>query len=370
MSKTLIATLAACLSLPLITCGAEDRDRPAEAADNESGAVGSDGGGHAAISIYHHVAEDTPPVTSISPDQLREHMQYLRDNDFTVWRLDRLLEALRDGEPVPERTVSITFDDGYESIYENGLPLMQEMDFPFTLFLTTGPIDDGQNGYMSWDQVRDMADADVMIANHLVSHPHMIDGREGESEAERVERLRGELLEAERRIEEETGQSHRVLAYPYGEYDAAILEMVEEEGFTALAQNSGAVGHHSDMHALPRFPLAGSYADMENVPTKLESLAFEVRRQEPRTPITDSRNPAVTLQLVGDYEPERLSCYGGGEALEIEWLDREAGSFRLDPEREFDGRRWTYNCTAPRDGDNRFYWFSKFWTRSTPENRD
>lgn len=360
MNDALLAliTLTAALALPLTACSAEQ----------QSGTDGREG--HAAISIYHHVAEDTPAVTSIAPDQLREHLTYLRDNDFTVWRLDRLIEALQNREPIPERTVSITFDDGYESIYENGFPMLQEMDMPFALFVTTGPIDDGQNGYMSWDQIREMADAGVMIANHMVTHPHMIDARPGESEQERIERMRGELLEAERRIEEETGQSHRTLAYPYGEYDTAILEMIEEEDFVALAQNSGAVGYHSDIHALPRFPLAGGYAGMDGVRTKLRTLAFEVQRQEPRSPITEQRSPAVTLQLRGDFNPERLACYGGSKALAIEWLDREDRVFRLDPEREFNGRRWTYNCTAPRTGDNRFYWFSKFWTRSTPQNRD
>ncbi|MEX1197284.1 MAG: polysaccharide deacetylase family protein [Pseudohongiellaceae bacterium] len=345
--------------------GADDANRDTGAASDTSA-----GGNHAVITIYHHVDDSTPPSTSLSPEQFREQMHHLRDNDFTVWPLDRLLQAIEDQSPIPDRTVAITFDDGYISIHETALPMLQELDFPFALFLSTGPIDDNQRGYMNWDQIRELSDAGVMIANHMVSHPHMIDNRAGESDRERVERMREELLHAEQRIEEETGQSHRVLAYPYGEYDPDILQMIEEEDFIALAQNSGAVGHHSDLRALPRFPLAGIFANMNTIPTKLETLAFRVLEQEPRNPVTDSRRPAVTLRLEGKYNPDQLGCYGGSEPLEIEWLDREAKRFRIEPDRDFNSRRWGYNCTAPRSGSDRFYWYSKFWTRSTPDNQD
>lgn len=363
--------MTAALTLAGLACspstGADDESRPADAAGGTGTSAGDD---HAVITIYHHVDDSTPPSTSLSPEQFREQMHYLRDNEFTVWPLERLLQAIEEETPIPDRTVAITFDDGYISIYETALPMLQELGFPFALFLSTGPIDASQRGYMSWDQVRELSDAGVMIANHMVSHPHMIDNLPGESDRERVERLREELLQAEQRIEEETGQSHRVLAYPYGEYDLDILEMIEEENFIALAQNSGAVGHHSDLRALPRFPLAGIFANMNTIPTKLETLAFRVLEQEPRSPVTDSRRPAVTLRLEGDYNPGQLACYGGSEPLEIEWLDREAKRFRIEPDRDFNSRRWGYNCTAPRRGSDRFYWFSKFWTRSTPDNQD
>jgi len=356
--------LTACLVAGMASCSrATETDKGRFSASTEHG-------GHAVITIYHHVDENTPASTSLSPAQFQEQMEYLRDNNFEVWHLDRLLDALQHQQPVPERTAAITFDDGYISIYETAFPLLQELDFPWTLFLSTEPIDNNQHGYMNWDQVREMSDAGVIIANHMVTHPHMIDPLPGESAADRIARLRTELLEAERRIEQETGQAHRLLAYPYGEYDEAVMAMVEEEGFIGLAQNSGAVGYDSDMLALPRFPLAGIHASMNTVPTKLNSLAFTVEHKEPRSPITDSRRPAVELQLSGDFDPSQLACYAGTETLTIEWLDRDAGLFRIQPEQEFNSRRFGYNCTAPRGGENRFYWFSKFWTRSTIDNQD
>ncbi len=164
---------------------------------------------HGVILLYHHVASDTPPSTSLSPKDFRAHLQYLRDNDFTVIGLDQMLEGLRDRQQLPERAVAITFDDGYSSIYSTAFPMLQEFGFPFTLFLSTEPIDRAQANYMNWDQVREMADAGVLIANHMVDHPYMLARFEEESDADWIARLRRDLLAAEATIERETGQSHR-----------------------------------------------------------------------------------------------------------------------------------------------------------------
>jgi poly-beta-1,6-N-acetyl-D-glucosamine N-deacetylase len=327
---------------------------------------------HAVITIYHHVSDSTPRSTSLTAEELRIQMEYLRDNYFEVWPLDQTIEALQNQEPMPERVAVLTFDDAYISIYEAGFPMMQEFGFPMTLFVSTQPIDDNQRGYMNWDQIREMSEAGVIIANHMVHHPHMVDALPGETDEERLARLREELLTAQRRIREETGQDHKIFAYPYGEFDDEITNMVSELGFVALAQNSGAAGYHSDFTALPRYPLAGSFADIESASTKLQSLAFQVLEQEPRSPMTDSMRPAVNLQLSGDFNVSQLGCYAGGQALEIEWLDREAVRFRIQPpeDLEFRMRRFGYICTAPRRGDNRYYWFNKLWIRSTPENAD
>lgn len=320
---------------------------------------------HAVITIYHHVSEDTPPSTSLSPAQFREHMYYLRDQGFSVLPLDKVIKALHERQQVPDKTVVLTFDDGYSSVYEEAFPLLQELEFPFTVFINTQPVNDGQGGYMSWDDLRHMADAGVLIANHMINHPYMIDPLPGGSDEQRIERLRQEMLMAEQQIREQTGQSHKLLAYPFGEYDPLIKRMVADEGFIGIAQHSGAIGFDSDFQALPRFPLAGAYAELESVIPKLQSLPFKVLRQEPQSPLTDSRNPALTLQMENTgFNAAALSCYAGGEPLEIDWIDQEALLFRIQPAEDFNSRRWSYNCTAPsRENGNRFFWYSKLWIR-------
>jgi len=318
----------------------------------------------AVILLYHHVAEDTPPSTSISPANFDAHLRYLRDNDFNVIALDQMIASLRSGQPLPEKAVVITFDDGYSSIFDTAFPMLEAYDYPFTLFLSTEPIDDGLNNYMTWDQIRQMSAAGVIIANHMVDHPYMLEVGDNESDSQRLTRLREDLLKAEQRIEQETGQSHRYLAYPYGEYDPAIKSLLAELNFVGLAQNSGAVGPESDFLALPRFPLASIYANLDTASTKFSTLPFAVTQLRPDSPVTSTRSPSVVLKFEkGNYKLSQIGCFANSKPIPMTWLDREQGVLELNPEESYSGRRWRYICTAPDPSSNRYYWYSVQWIK-------
>jgi len=316
----------------------------------------------AVILLYHHVAEDTPPSTSISPANFDAHLRYLRDNDFNIIPLDRMIDSLRSGQSLPDKSVVITFDDGYSSIFDEAFPMLESYGYPFTLFLSTGPIDDGLSNYMTWDQVRQMSAAGVIIANHMVDHPYMLEVRDNESDSQRIARLREELLKAEQRLEAQTGQSHRYLAYPYGEYDPTIKLLLEELDFVGLAQNSGAVGPESDFLALPRFPLASIYANLDTASTKFSTLPFSVTQLQPGSPVTSNRSPSAVLKFEnGDYNFSQIGCFANSKPIPMTWLDREQGVLELNPEESYSGRRWRYICTAPDPSSNRYYWYSVQW---------
>lgn len=314
------------------------------------------------VLLYHHVANETPPSTSISPEDFRTHLDYLRDNDFTVLPLDELVNSLRSKTPLPERAAAITFDDGYSSIYETAFPLLKTYDMPFALFLSTEPINDRQKNYMTWEQVRELSEAGVLIANHMVSHPYMLSRNKEETDSIWLARQRDELLEAEATILRETGQSHRFLAYPYGEFNAQIKAMLVEEGFVGFAQNSGAIGYNSDFLALPRFPLAGIYAQLETARVKFNSLAFDVELLEPDSPVTELDRPEALLRFdLNGIGRSQLRCYDEGQALILHWEDRDSGLLRIQAHKAHSGRRWRYICTAPSMENGRYFWYSVPW---------
>lgn len=316
----------------------------------------------AVILLYHHVAEDTPPSTSISPADFDAHLRYLKDNGFNVIALDRMIDSLRSGGSLPEKAVVITFDDGYSSIFDEAFPMLEAYDYPFTVFLSTEPIDNDLNNYMTWEQIRQMSAADVIIANHMVDHPYMLESRDNESDSQRLTRLREDLLQAELRIEQETGQSHRYLAYPYGEYDPAIKSLLQELNFVGLAQNSGAVGPNSDFLALPRFPLASIYANLNTASTKFSTLPFSVTQVRPDSPVTSNRSPSVTLRFEnGNYNFSQIGCFANSKPIPMTWIDREQGVLELIPDESYSGRRWRYICTAPDPDTERYYWYSMQW---------
>jgi hypothetical protein len=179
------------------------------------------------------------------------------------------------------------------------------------------------------------------------------------------------MLQAEQQIESHTGQSHRYLAYPYGEFDASIKAMLAAEEFTGLAQNSGAAGFNSDFLALPRYPLASIYANLplasiyanlDTARTKFESLAFNVISQTPETPVTRSTSPGVRIQFgPGEYSLDQIGCFANSRPIPMQWVDRASGLLELMPDQQFTGRRWRYICTAPLPGSGRYFWYSVQW---------
>lgn len=315
----------------------------------------------AVILQYHHVSTATPPVTSLSPEAFRTHMRYLADNDFTVLPLEEVVAALAGGHSLPDRSAVITFDDGYTSVYEIARPVLEDYGWPYTVFVTSGLVGSNDRLYATWDQIREMADAGATIANHTVSHPYLLDREPGASDRQWLEGVRREIVDAENRIAMETGQNHKLLAYPYGEYNPQIQALVRELGFTGIAQHSGPINGKSDFTALPRFPFSGIYASMNTYPTKVQSLAFGIESVDPDNPVTSMTMPGTTIDFADDQEGiEQLACFNNSEPITVTAEDRAERVYRVSTHVENRSRRFRYNCTAP--GKNgRYYWYSIPW---------
>lgn len=310
----------------------------------------------AVILQYHHVSTATPPVTSISGADLRVHLQYLKDEGFAVRRLEDVIAVLQQGADLPSRTAVLTFDDGYLSVYESAFPLLREFGYPFTVFVTAGLVSSNGSLYASWEQLREMGEHGATLANHTVTHPYLVERGEGRGEAEWLAWVRSEIEDAEAKILQETGQSHKLLAYPYGEYDVAIQTLVRELGYVGIGQHSGPINASSDYTALPRFPFSGIYASMNTFPTKVQSLAFNVAIVAPDSPVTDEVSPVAELQFSGEYRFDALNCFNNNQPMEVEALP-EHGRYRVSTSVVNEARRFRYNCTAPGP-EGRFYWFA------------
>ena len=172
---------------------------------------------HAVALVYHHVSEDTPSLTSVTPETFSRHLAYLREHDFNVWSLGSILDAIEKDQAIPPNTVAITFDDAYLSVYTEAFRQLRNYGWPFTLFVNTEAIDSGYSGSMTWDQIREVVKAGGEIGNHSHSHGHLVRRQDGETDAQWRQRITGDILKAEQRLRDETGIKPTLFAYPYGE---------------------------------------------------------------------------------------------------------------------------------------------------------
>ncbi len=321
----------------------------------------------AIILQYHHFSTDTPPSTSVAPALFAKHLDFLAENGFVVWPLARIIDHFEQGKPLPDRCVAITVDDAYASVYSEAFPLLRRRGWPMTVFVSTEAVDRGYRNFMTWAQMREMAAAGVAFENHSHTHAHLVRRLPGETEAAWHARVIADIDSAQKRIRDELGQTSHFFAYPYGEYDKDLEALVREHGFVGFGQQSGPAWAHGDLGALPRFPMAASYAAMPVLKDKVLSLPLPVLSAQPDDPILplNEWRPLLTLRLAsGGYRPQGLRCYvtGQGQAA-VAWKDAAAGIVEVRATKPLPVGRSRYNCTAPAVSSGRYYWYSQPWIR-------
>ena len=87
--------------------------------------------------------------------------------------MGKAVKAIMNGEYIPSKTVVLTIDDGYHSFYEVGLPLLEEFDYPATLYINTANV--GHGDYLSWEEIKDADERGMEIGNHSHEHGHFLD---------------------------------------------------------------------------------------------------------------------------------------------------------------------------------------------------
>jgi len=181
-----------------------------------------------------------------------------------------------------------------------------------------------------------------------------------------INELAASLDQAQSILDEKLGATAPLFAYPYGEYDSALEEMIDQRGWLAYGQQSGAIGQTSDTSRLPRYPLTTAHGQLDGLDHKLRSRSLPVIDDAPGNSIVQDNPPELSLTLPDGFRTGALTCFASGQGRIPLTADQQTVSVRA-PE-PFSSRRFRYNCTYPA-GDGRFYWFSRQWVDlSRPED--
>ncbi|WP_188152308.1 polysaccharide deacetylase family protein [Teredinibacter waterburyi] len=323
---------------------------------------------------YHHIDNETPAATSITPERFREHLAFLEQQHFRViaiTELPALLKAAKPSGSLPDRTAVITFDDGYSSIYEQAFPLLKARNWPFTVFVNSKPHDQKNPQYASWKQLREMAAEGATIANHSDSHQHMIRRLDGESAKQWLARQTHEIEFTEQRIRKEIGgPAAPFFAYPFGEYNNELVALLESKGYLGFTQISGPIAANSSPQLLPRFVFGGPYGRPQDFADKVMSLPFPLLdvlvSDEAGRPLNGSElPPAVTVPRLQLQSPilrlvRAAQCFASGQGQLAVALG--GSSLTTKANRPLSAGRSRYTCTAAAGG-GRFYWYSTLFIR-------
>ena len=307
----------------------------------------------ASVIIYHRFGEEKYRSTNIRLDQFEAHIRELSDSRYNVLPLPRIIDSLQTGKALPDRSLAITIDDAFLSVYTEAWPRLRAAGLPFTLFVATQAVDANRAGYMSWDQIRTLHRAGVTIGSQTHTHLDM--------PVASAEKNREELEVSNRSFLDNLGAIPHIIAYPFGQYSLAVRKVVIAAGFRAgFGQHSGILHSGSDMFYLPRFAMNEIFGDIERLRIVANALPLRVRDFVPDDPLLSrgANPPAVGFTVADELTGQlgRLRCYGnsGGElSLELLGPRVEIRFATALPE-----GRSRINCTMPAP-DGRWRWFGK-----------
>ena len=191
------------------------------------------------ILMYHSIAQSTNPKfkqLAVLPASFAEQMAYLYNHQYTPITVTQLINARSNNTFIlPERSVVLTFDDGFADFFTEALPVLKQYGFVATLYVATSFINgtsrwlqhmgEGERCMLTWEQLAEINANGVECGAHSHSHPQL--------DTLPLPIVQDEILQCKRLLEDHLDQNIFSFAYPYGYYTAEVRQAVQNAGYTS-----------------------------------------------------------------------------------------------------------------------------------------
>jgi len=266
------------------------------------------------ILMYHTVLNvqerakkirNTNPAYSLSVNQFREQMEYIHKDGYKTLHLDQVLslpsplkkedvipakagiqkvtgfrikcgmtDSLKNTSlhinvdtHVPEKSLVITFDDGWADNYTNVFPILKEYGLTATIFVITGFI--GQSNYMDWAQLQKMSDAGISMQSHTVNHKPLAQLSTAE--------IKYELETSKKILENDLGKQVKFLSLPHGVFNDKVLKLAQEAGYQAVCTSEPGFSHeYKNLPVMKRINISNKFQShtFKKILDRNEALIF------------------------------------------------------------------------------------------------
>jgi peptidoglycan/xylan/chitin deacetylase (PgdA/CDA1 family) len=231
------------------------------------------------VLMYHHVSP-SPGLVTLSPENFRAQMRWLAEHGWRTIGCDDLARFIK-GEPLPAKSVLLTFDDGYLDNWVWAHPMLAEYGLKAALFIVTGRIGDGparacagegappatpdhnackaavaagraDEVMLRWSEIERMRDAGT-FEFHSHTHTHMRWDQIESDPARRDALLLEDLNQSRETLQSRLGAASPHLCWPQGHYDDAYVAAAHRCGFDHLyTVERGSVLPHADPDRIRR----------------------------------------------------------------------------------------------------------------------
>jgi peptidoglycan/xylan/chitin deacetylase (PgdA/CDA1 family) len=195
--------------------------------------------------LAYHSIDNSGSVISIDTTIFKDQMRFLKDYSFNVISLDEVVMRIRKRTPFAEKSIAITFDDGFKNVYTDAFPVLKEYGFNATVFLTTNYCEKLNNWpsqpdsikaqpLLSWADVKEMSRSGMQFGAHTHNHPSLTKVPMKDAE--------NEILLSKKVIEDKLQEEINSFAYPYGDFNTNIVNIVNQH-FTGACSTKLAIAN-------------------------------------------------------------------------------------------------------------------------------
>jgi peptidoglycan/xylan/chitin deacetylase (PgdA/CDA1 family) len=189
------------------------------------------------VLLYHAVTARPPPGMerfTVAPSHFADHLRVLRDAGRVGLTVSQFAACLKNGSVLPELPVVVTFDDGYADFLD-AAERLGIAGLPVTLYMTTGQI--GAARMLTRRQLQSLGGS-VEVGAHSRTHSRLDELAPG--------RLRDEVQGSKADLEDLRQQPTRSFAYPHGDHNRQVRQMVVDAGFDSATAVKNAFSHDRD----------------------------------------------------------------------------------------------------------------------------
>jgi len=203
-----------------------------------------------AVLNYHQINDVDKNALTVTVKDFDDQMRYLSENNYNVITPKEMLDAFKNNAKIPDKTVIITFDDGYKDNYENAYPILKKYNLKGTIFVITDYVSLYPN-YITWDEAKEMQKSGVInLESHTMDHFNLLKISKNDA--------RLQLANSKYWLEAHLKKPVTFLAYPEGDYNEDLKNMLKELKYEgAFTVNYGLVSSDSDAYEMPRVAVFG-----------------------------------------------------------------------------------------------------------------
>jgi len=213
------------------------------------------------ILCYHRFNEDCANPLCMPRSNFERQLSYLHEHGYRTISLKQLSAFLDYREAIPRKSVIITIDDGYRSVYTIAYPLLKKYGFTATLFIYTDFVGVSRNA-LTWEHLRELKAPGFEIGSHTISHSDLTKQAPEEDEKAYHARLHNELLRSKQILDQRLDQNTVFLAYPYGRFNDSVIKLTKQAGYKlAVSVKRRTNPYFADPFVLKRDQVLKRYMD-------------------------------------------------------------------------------------------------------------